>query len=1345
MKRKFDFTQQDVSTIESSPIPFVMLECASAGGPRVYAVSDGFCDMIGKAREKIREMFASRKFEFVDIEDRAKIEGAIRDYMEKGKKYDAVFRERNGKRKQRTIHARGETVKCADGKELLVIRYEDVSDIVKVTKGQKTFEEIAHSFYGEDRKPTVVVSRSDATVLYYNKAFCDLIPPVEGHEDGASFWRYFYGKDATEAFDFASMIGKGTQLLYERRSGRWLSATVKELDWGGKPAFMMRLSVKDNKFFDTTTQLPNLNFLLAAAPQYVAERKREGKKTVCIYFTFNGLHSFNALTSRDENTLMRSFADVIGEAYPDSIVAKVDFESFVVFTEDENTEEKLAGALDLLRMRRTRKYIGVRAGVYRPSDLEDVYSMCEKARTACQLVSRHDRDFDVYDDRIDDTIRLNEFIKNNFESAIEKGNIYVYYQPVVRMLTKTVCGMEALSRWEDPEFGLLLPDDFIAPLERCGMLSKLDEYVIDSVCRMQAKQAETGRPTVPVSVNLSGSDFFAFDVCEYALRKTAEYGVPHSMISFEIPENVFLYDSEHVSATISALRNAGFGIIMDDFGSGYSSISVLSGVSFTDVKLDRNTLARLSERTERVLNSSIDMISRIGAQSICEGVENAEQAALLKSVGCQKAQGFYFGRPHVWDKTIRRCLAKGYVIEDDKMRAYYDAVGKVNLVTDKPIVIFEDDGSYFKVLYANRTFLEEAASLGVTGEAEAESRINDPGSSLAHKVRVFVSAEMKEGEQHSIIYAYRNRFLQFGITFLAGMGGRKLYVVELSRVTKSQTAKESVDAALNSLYLCCNEIYVLNVPKDEVRSLVSTSHFIPVGNRVVGIGKHTDKFCAEYVHPLDRERFAALNDVETFRRDIARSGNGFVVNYFRIRSETGDYNWMAQTAQFVPGSNGAELILYFKDAGINENDLFGLLAGLSSHDVGELDVIAYFEGVFGNVPETVCISRLDTHKIVYLNPYGRKEYGVQPSRDLSDMTCFELFHKGERSCGFCKDVTEVKSSKFGFFSEKKRKYYSVKDSLIEIGGTKYKFEMIIDVGEEQKLISELAETDMLTGLLNRRGGERGIQSFISAHPDSPAMLIELDINDFKRFNDVYGHDVGDKVLIALATEVREHFGKNAIAMRTGGDEFVIFMPYDDLAAAQKSIARFAMQTHECKASGNSYAFGVSMGYCAFPAQADTLTSLMEKADKAMYSVKINGEGSSYQQYDDSISNASRTQLSFNFRDVTSGLPGAVLICGTSGDGEVFFASRETVGLLDCSTYDEFVDYVSGCFKGIVHPADVDDAVNALAQKLTEEGASAVIKYRIRTKKGAVKRVVQRSKLVLSKYFGELIYSFIYEE
>lgn len=291
----------------------------------------------------------------------------------------------------------------------------------------------------------------------------------------------------------------------------------------------------------------------------------------------------------------------------------------------------------------------MRWGIYEITDRSvPVEQMCDRALLAADSIKgQYNEFFAVYDDNLCHKLLREKAITDAIEPALLEEQFIVYFQPKYSLRENRMAGAEALVRWCHPEWGLLAPGEFIPLFEKNGFISRLDRYVWEHTCRQLRAWKDQGYPLLPVSVNVSRADVYQLNLVEVLLQLANKYEINPKYLHLEITESAYAENPGQLISTVEQLRKQGFVVELDDFGSGYSSLNMLSQMKLDILKLDmkftRNELEKSAEQS--IMNDIISMAHRIGLHVVAEGVETKEQVDRLRAIGCDYVQGYYFAKP----------------------------------------------------------------------------------------------------------------------------------------------------------------------------------------------------------------------------------------------------------------------------------------------------------------------------------------------------------------------------------------------------------------------------------------------------------------------------------------------------------------------------------------------------------------------------------------------------------------------------------------------------------------------------------------------------------------------------
>ncbi len=242
-----------------------------------------------------------------------------------------------------------------------------------------------------------------------------------------------------------------------------------------------------------------------------------------------------------------------------------------------------------------------------------------------------------------------------FDKALNEGHIFVCYQPKMNHTTGRMIGAEALMRWNDPEFGLQFPSDFIPVLEKNDLIYLADLHVFEDVCKFQKKVLSDDISSVPISFNMSRHDIVHDDYIDRLEEIRSKYDIPVKLLHVEITESSAIGGMDLVTKVLDKLHVLGYKVEMDDFGSGYSSLNVLKDLDVDVIKLDMRFLSGdIGGRGGTIISSIVQMTKWLNTPVVAEGVETIEQADYMKSIGCSYIQGYLYSKPISSDEFIEK-------------------------------------------------------------------------------------------------------------------------------------------------------------------------------------------------------------------------------------------------------------------------------------------------------------------------------------------------------------------------------------------------------------------------------------------------------------------------------------------------------------------------------------------------------------------------------------------------------------------------------------------------------------------------------------------------------------------
>lgn len=315
--------------------------------------------------------------------------------------------------------------------------------------------------------------------------------------------------------------------------------------------------------------------------------------------------------------------------------------------------------------------------------------------------------------------------------------------------------------------------------------------------------------------------------------------------------------------------------------------------------------------------------------------------------------------------------------------------------------------------------------------------------------------------------------------------------------------------------------------------------------------------------------------------------------------------------------------------------------------------------------------------------------------------------------------------------------------LLLITGLSY---AVIALEDQRRSLKRLSITDNLTDVYNRSGFDQMLDRHLKKHPNAPCVVAELDIDDFKFINDMYGHASGDQALQNLTSGMKAFFPKNTIIGRNGGDEFCLLLPDQTIQTSQRCFQEFIEICKDFTYEGIRHPFTISLGFAEYPAQAQTRKQLMQCADTALYEVKLNGK-QGCKAYESDPREA-RAQLGFALKDISAHLPGAFLIYKADPqDDQLLFANQEMVHLAGCDDIHEFYTYTNRSFRNLVSKPEQKEIEESIWRQINKGNGHSddYVSFSLVRKDGTLRKVFDHGRIVNNSYYGRVFYVLLMDQ
>ena len=1051
-----------------------------------------------------------------------------------------------------------------------------------------------------------------------------------------------------------------------------------------------------NAQMDLLTGLPNITYFRSLSQKILDNPSERAKGLVFIYFDIKNFRAFNYHYGFDagDHHLVK-VGNTIHKVFSEFYVSRFSDDHFSVIAYNSEIEQRLQYVREQSKIEHMSNSMSIKAGIYvvPATGEQNAVRAYDNAKLACESIKKQSNVLTCYyTDELGYREKLREHIIESIDVAIAKQYIQVYYQPIVHVISGRLCGYEGLARWVDPDFGFLSPADFITTLEDARLIHRLDTYMIQKICK-DIKKYHSERGEVPVSVNLSSLDFQLSDMPLIANQAIAENGLPKDFLNIEITEGAFNDNSSNVHEVLNRFRQSGFEIWMDNFGSKYSSLNILKEVDVDLLKVDMRFLREFhtSKKSRIILKNIMNMAKELGIQTLMEGVEDEAVMEFLRQVGCNKAQGYLFGKPATADLVNYKVLKPETISE----RKYYDSIGRVNILSQSPLnsidgkddsdlialAIAEFDGKRFNFLMSTDKFKSAFKPLGVDGKYEPEDVFNNRMLQFSINVQNLAQQSIENGSECVQDFITSEGFSNLHLRCISinveNKAAAILFTVDKISANSALKREQLKETALRFLYSLYSRVDLIKIDGTEIENIYLNSARYRESLVKGSVVKSLKTFASKNIYAEDRQKFIDFYDLTTIEERIEENELNYITEYFRTRDENKNYSW--QMYMLIPIIINGERYLLSCARGIDAERMRRLpdidRAGIEYYDMPGNPIFLLLASRaftstlgYGSFEQFLHNSfyveaNLTENKVLYMH-LGKQGIMSEQSNGISNYDkvirnmilntvvndghrAVEKFFKRLRLLAEYKDGRIVGEMEFLRRPEpdSKPRYLHTTYQLRESNetGDIHAFFLAFDIDAYRRTnesMIELIERDNLTGLYNRGTAVKFIREYLKNAGDRHAALVILDLDNFKQINDRFGHDCGDKIIKDAALRMKSHFSKYGLVARIGGDEFLVLIK--DLAVEEIDILlkEFSQSHKEINYYNQHITYTMSIGYAAYPEHGTEYKYLYQNADMALYAVKMNGRAH-YRLFSSSMVNYNRKQLGFSMNQISEGMPGGL--------------------------------------------------------------------------------------------------------
>ena len=993
-------------------------------------------------------------------------------------------------------------------------------------------------------------------------------------------------------------------------------------------AFFQKISLENDLHrnqFDDLTGLPMIGRFFQSAPVEIREIRRRGGIPVIVWLDYSELREYDALNGFETgDALIRGLAWLIRDHFGVRNTARFNSDYFVACTEREGLESNLLHIFEEAAKLNQGNSRPVAAGIYVIKEEETALAAAiDRAKLACDSLDEPARSSYVFfDQEMQDRARFRQYVLENYRKAMEQGWIQVYYQPVVRTVTGKLCGAEALCRWMDPVYGMISPGQFIPALEQEGRICELDLYMVEQVCRDGREIMQNGGETVPVSVNLSRKDFRDPKLADRIENLAGKYEIPRELLNIEITESAFIRHSERLEYYIRRFHELGFQVWMDDFGTAYSSLGSLKDLKFDELKIDMSFLSTSTDKARRILTSVVDMAKKIGIQTLAEGVETKAQYRFLKRIGCEKVQGYLFGKPMDKDSFMRHCRERQMEAEPPRWRNYYDAIGRIDFQTDQPLCVIEDDGVRMRQLFTNEAYqkvLRRDHIPGIDVWLEEVNRVNNPIHAFH---RQYANEQLRKLPGPQVItYPSGDHYMELTGNVVTHYEGCYIYAMNI-RYIQLNTMSENQKKAfyIQNIYYLCSDIAVFDLEKHTMYGLKSSDSCLPIGagGKSIDLAQGVDAFIEKFVYPPDQERFRSFYDPSSLEGKMRRNKGQDLTGFFRSRMGDAEYRWKLHMIMPVPKTDFHQLLTITLPVAFDQGALREILkeegadrVKLSDRQLVESDEItesllwknleAYAQGMYFWKDKERRFKGVSRSFLDY--------YGFRSADELLGKTDEEM-HWHVEPKAFCKDELSIlENGKNVTLARgkciargKQRAILASKIPIYRDGRIIGLLGTFFDADTMMRVLNERYQSvsvDSKTELLNTRGVSESLRDYLETlwTQNTEFALLQIFIPEYEAFQIRYGEDAGRILLHSVGDTLCRIFGKECSVGRLTGSYFAILTQDADPKHLQTARTRIQEDIARLRKAGD--------WNCALTARVQVTVMNQKNAGREIYAKNLN--------------------------------------------------------------------------------------------------------------------------------------------
>ncbi len=901
-------------------------------------------------------------------------------------------------------------------------------------------------------------------------------------------------------------------------------------------------------------------------------------------------------------------------------------------------------------------------GIYVIEDKElPIEIMLDRAKLAAKTIKgQYLNNYAFYTNDIGLALEEEQQIVNEMVNALEKEQFSVYFQPKYNVKSRQPVGAEALVRWEHPEMGMISPGKFIPIFEKNGFITKLDYFVWNRVCFMLRGWMDEGEKPNPISVNVSRVNLFNPNIVRIICDLVDSYEIPRELLQLELTESAYADATIAMKDKVQKLREEGFQVLMDDFGSGYSSLNVLKDIEVDVLKIDMRFFesSEVDGRGENIVASVVRMAKWLDIPTIAEGVEKEEQVEFLKNIGCEYVQGYYFAKPmpaYAYNSIayatngFEKVNKKGF--DTNQIFAMDADLEKFVSDSTQAIAIYEYDQETLEVLRVNNAYYE------LMGYDDRYIRANNLLDVLEEKSRKVIRDSLEEAvqtkgtvgcEYEKVLSNGKRVWLHLKLKYINSIEGRNIIIGTHMDIT----SEKQVEDSFNKYVYALQSATMFDESKEESILIVDDLEF----NRNIlremmqdqyrifeaSNGREALEILEEYstqirlilldiVMPvMDGREFLAIKNKNLMFRDIAviiiTAEEDTQMQLNMLESGVNDYI----TKPFMKESvlrrinNVLEYNNRFRDMMYEyskiakklsvKNSIYDTILIVDDSDLNRAIMRDIFKNEF-----TVLEATNGEEALLMIQQYNYRVDVILLDLFMPVMDGVEFLNIKKQN-EMMADIPVVVITADDTVAQQV--------NVLELGASDYVVKPIVadilirrvnNVMESRyqykKMLKqyynvvEQTTADPLTHLYSRGTAEEMIMRIIKENLDKCHALIVMDVDEFKEINDTYGHSYGDVVLINLADRMKKFFRTGDVLARATGFQFCMFMQdVPSAIIAEKKCNELLAEIAKMRIGKKQISVTCSLGIAITENRPMKFADLYERAEVALAEAKKIGKG-----------------------------------------------------------------------------------------------------------------------------------------